>query len=357
MRVLFVGLAEGSIPSYENRFESLVREKILTKQIVTLYDNDDTRVLIEHNGFGDYTAISPGFIEALLRYQVDSTLIAWGRVKNFDIKTVRKGMWGAKIQGDLSMSIVLYNLNFAEYAFVGQIHTTTSIPTEAVYFTPVQKQSHISALQRNQVVDALVEDAATQAGHIIEAVVRHIAVREMPLIVTEEAKNAPSLFDVFSVPSGTGAPVVKGTTTKTTTTTKPGTTPKSGTTPGVGTTVKSGTTLKTGTSTGTAVKPGTTAGTSTVSKSGTTTVAKPGTTTGTATAVKPGATPAAKPGTAAATTTVKPGATTGAASANVPAAKNVTGQAVPAAKAPASGTVVKKAPSTSAVKTDTTKLK
>ncbi|MBD3321310.1 MAG: hypothetical protein GF350_09475, partial [Chitinivibrionales bacterium] len=99
MNILFLGIFEGAAPSFEKSFEQMVRDNISTCDGTDVFDKAQTEKFRSMLDFRGNPSLSGKMVAALKRHYMDTILVVWGEIREYDISTVRRHLIGTGIRG------------------------------------------------------------------------------------------------------------------------------------------------------------------------------------------------------------------------------------------------------------------
>jgi hypothetical protein len=210
-QLLFMGLTGQGAPASSRSFEQRLRNELSMLDRVTVVDYVETQRYREMADFNRYPATSEKMLQSLLKFIPDSMLIVWGSINNIELNPIRKNIFGAAIEGKLSVGIAIYNLQQRGYSYNGNVQSTITAKEHPIYFSPVKKVIHISASRRAALTDSLISLAVFNSIAVIESVLKNrIRVDTNKDSINNVRSNAPSISDIFTVPSIEAAQIERG---------------------------------------------------------------------------------------------------------------------------------------------------
>lgn len=214
IRIIIMGVVPGKAPEFEKEFEKLLRQEIVVIPKVSVADYNDTEYLKRKSDFFDAPVVSRRLVNTLRSISHDRLLVVWGEIEDFTIKPVRHLLLGAKAVGSLRFTLTMYSLSLKEYSYLGEFESKTNIPKPPVFFRNVEKVTHISASDRTTLINELSRIAVAKSVDIMTGVVQNLLVSEG---ISESSspegvklKKAPSVSDLFDIPSVEAPDVTKG---------------------------------------------------------------------------------------------------------------------------------------------------
>lgn len=211
IEVVFVGLASGEAPSFEDAFDQRLREDLSTTLDLYITDYLQTQNFRRKIHFDDYPTVSRKLVESLKLYTSDSTIFVWGRIKKYAIEGVRRSLIRGAIHGEISITLTMYSLRYKDYAFSGDVRCSFEKPKGFIFFGSVKDELHISGSERTEITENLIDQGARKSAAMIKAVIHSegLRVAKESNVNQMESYQIPSVQDVFSVPSVEGASVNK----------------------------------------------------------------------------------------------------------------------------------------------------
>ena len=171
--VVFIGLSGEGAPAIEKTFTRLLQEQLVVMTDVHVVDDVELqrlRARIENFTYPHFTAPLLG---TLSRFVPDSSLVIWGMVKEHTVKPVRRFLIKAALSGTLTIELAIYNLADRSCVYAGDATASTEVAKGFVFFGPVEEDVQISALDREEVFNALELKAASASGRVIQALISH----------------------------------------------------------------------------------------------------------------------------------------------------------------------------------------
>ena len=211
-QILFMGMKGGGAPACEESFEHLLRHELTTIEALKTIDYVETQRYREMTDFLRYATVSQKSLNSLQKFISDSVLIIWGSVNSLELKPVRKNVFGAAIKGELTARILVYDLLLRGYAYNGNITGTVSARGSPVFLSPVGKVTHITAAQRASLTDSLIRSTVLSSVDVIKSILETARKPDSRKETETNQQNAaPSISDVFTVPSVEAARIERGT--------------------------------------------------------------------------------------------------------------------------------------------------
>jgi hypothetical protein len=207
-RVLFMGITGDGAPGYSRTFEQQLRAVLDTIDEINLMSTVESNRFREMTGLDRYDEVSQGMTGRVMKLLPDTVIILWGTLENIQFTPVRKHIFGAAINGELNAELSAYSVKYRRYLFNSAVVSSITAKESPVYFSPVEKVTHLSAGERVVLTDSLIRMAVISSVNRIQS-----ALKESDKINTEIAvenrdqKSVPSISDVFTVPS-VAAPII-----------------------------------------------------------------------------------------------------------------------------------------------------
>jgi len=209
--VVIIGLTQGSAPAFEESFDKKLREQVAVMQDLYAVDYVQSQLYRRKIRFDDYPTVSRKLVESLKQYCTDTTVFVWGAVKNYSIQGQRRDIVKGFILGELTVSLTLYSLRYKDFAFAGDITATVEKRKGFVFFGSAREEILISAIEKKEITEELLEQAALRSAQMIGAVIRSERLHaEKEAGAGGAAKyEIPSVSDMFNMPSVEAASVNK----------------------------------------------------------------------------------------------------------------------------------------------------
>lgn len=206
--VAFIGISGENAPSLEKGYESLLRERLSMEAVFFTKDYHECQKFRRAIRFDDYTSVSRNYLDNLVRFADDSTLVVWGTVKNFQLNYQQKKLIFTGIKGELLIGLYIYSLNKRDFLFIGDISADV-YKSKGIGF--LNSKQPISAKDRAELISMLQREAAANSCRtIFEAIRVKNAERQNADSLGEV--NEPSIPDVFTTPSGAEMAQIESTT-------------------------------------------------------------------------------------------------------------------------------------------------
>ncbi len=201
--LVFLGVLGNDAPILEKAFDMRLREALSVNVDYHLQDYLTSQDFRRRINFDDFPTVSRRLVESLKQFSNDSTVFIWVTVKDHSVKPQRKLLVKASAHGKLLLTVSVYSLRFRDYAFIGDVSVDFDKPEGFVFFDDIDRDLHISATDRQEIIEQLVDSAAYKSANLISAVMKseksHFAV---PTDSTTISKyKASSISDMFNVPS------------------------------------------------------------------------------------------------------------------------------------------------------------
>jgi len=209
IEVAIIGLADGGAPAIEESFDKRLREKVAVMPDLYAVDYLQSQTYRRKIRFDEFSTVSRKLVEALKQYCTDTTVFVWGSVKNYGIQGERRDLIKGFVTGNLTVSLTIYSLRYKDYAFTGDIAATTEIRKGFVFFGSAREEILISALDKKEITEQLLDKASLQSAAMIEAVIRSERLHAEKEAGAQGAAKyeIPSVSDMFNMPSVEAASV------------------------------------------------------------------------------------------------------------------------------------------------------
>jgi hypothetical protein len=210
--LVFLGVLGNDAPAIEKTFDTRMREALSVNPEYHILDYLASQDFRQRIGFDDFPTVSRRLVEGLRQFNSDSTVFVWVSVTNRMIRPVRRWWVAATALGEMTLRVNMYSLRFKEYAFIGDVTTFAEKSQGLIFFYPLEKGVHVSALDQQEITEKLVAAAAFRSAELITAVVK--SEKQKALLVSDSGGmskyKASSISDMFSVPSVEGANLERG---------------------------------------------------------------------------------------------------------------------------------------------------
>jgi hypothetical protein len=170
--VVFIGVNGSEAPAIEKTYDRLLRENLTITPDIQLVDFLQSERYKQQINFFNYPVVSKELVEKLSRFVEDTTFFIWGTVEKCQIKPARKFLFHSVLEGELVVSLTMYSLSDRAFAYSGVIKATYSKPKGIVFFRPVDQMTHISALDRTEILEKLEYSVVKNSCKMISAVIR-----------------------------------------------------------------------------------------------------------------------------------------------------------------------------------------
>jgi hypothetical protein len=204
--VLFGGLSEGGAPAIEKEFDRVLREDLAGTPHVRLVDYESARNLARRIDLSQSPSLSRALVQRVEQYIPDSTIIVWGRVREYSFGVKRRALFGSAATGRLSLTVNIYSLRFGAYAFAGDIASHAEVPKGWIGFSPADQIIHMTATDRIALTTQLIDDAARKCADMIASAASSQAAKVYSIKAARKYVE-PAVQDLFSQPSMEAAPV------------------------------------------------------------------------------------------------------------------------------------------------------
>lgn len=194
--LILLGFNGQNAPSIGKTYDRLLRERLSVKPDIQLSDFVQCQRYKKMIKFEDYPTVSIDNIESIAKYVKDTTFFVWGTVEKFQIAPNRRWLIQAQVKGELKISLNMYNLSERRLVYAGTIRCVEYESKGLVFFTPVSKSIHISALDQTDILEKLEYKAVDKSSQMISATIRSEIARKRKegegkdsLIVKKEEKK------------------------------------------------------------------------------------------------------------------------------------------------------------------------
>jgi hypothetical protein len=206
--MVFLGVLGDNAAAIDKTFDKRIRNALAVFPDAHLADYLVCQEFRRRINFDDFPTVSRRLVESLRQYSSDSTMFIWATLKSSTLKPVRSWIIKSDLVGELTVELNAYSLRFREYAFIGDIHATLRKPYGYIFFYPLEKGVHINAVDRQEVMSALLDDAAFKSAHLVTTLVKSEKTRAVFGTDSTMAQyKAPSISDMFNLPSVEAAKV------------------------------------------------------------------------------------------------------------------------------------------------------
>ncbi len=201
--VIFMGIIPGGAPAFEKGFDKLLYEHLVVDSRITIADPTDIDILKIKTNFAESPNISRSFIKSLQNISDDDmTLVVWAKISDYSIKPVRKWLILAEAVGSMKVTLTMYSLIFKEHIYLGDINCKTSILKSPVFFSRVDKVTHITASDRTTIIENLKQETAEKSASLIHGVVRGQLIKTGVLEIERlKVVKDTSLSELFDIPT------------------------------------------------------------------------------------------------------------------------------------------------------------
>ncbi len=201
-RIVFIGLSGEGAPAIEQTFDRLLREQLTVIPDCAVADYVETLRYRKMIDFNRYPVVSEQFVTELQKLIPDAALIIWGSIKKMSIKPVRRTLINAIAEGELTVGLTVYNLTQGTFAYSGDVKGAAKKREGFVFFSSVDKVTHIPASDRAELTEQIVNDAVLASASIIRSILRSENLQFAGTVKGDTGKGrSPSISDVFTVPS------------------------------------------------------------------------------------------------------------------------------------------------------------
>ncbi len=210
--LVFLGLMGRDAPAIETNFDRRIRDALSVTPQLRVADYQQSQEFRRRINFDENPVVSRKLVETLWQFTNDSTVFAWVVVKENSLKPVRQWLVRSAVEGDLTLTLTVYSLRFKDYTFIGDVHVSCTKSKDFIFFYPVEKGTHISALDRTEITAQLIDRASYRSAELISAVVRSEVTKSEKLNDTTEIekRREQAISDMFKMPSVEPAAVEVG---------------------------------------------------------------------------------------------------------------------------------------------------
>jgi hypothetical protein len=210
--LVFLGVLGNDAPAIEKSFDRRVRDALSVNPDYRVWDYLESQDFRRRIGFDEFPVVSRRLVESLRSFSNDSTVLAWVTIKKFSMNPRRKWVFGSEIVGGIVLTLGVYSLRFRDFAFIGDVVCGATKGKDPVFFYPLERGTHITAIDRSEITSRLIDEAAYRSADMISAVVRsekNKAAKGLDTMNIEKNKE-PSISDMFDIPSVEPASVETG---------------------------------------------------------------------------------------------------------------------------------------------------
>ena len=202
-RILFLGLSGEGAPAIEKSFDRMLRSRINTMPGMSVIGYDESQRHRRSLDLDRSGIISEEQLIALEERLPDSVMVIWAQIKKLAIVPLRRNLIRADIKGTMQTGLTVYNLSRKSFSYSGIVESVASKHKGFILFAPVELETHISAADREELIEKLVADAVAGCADIIESLRRSEQMTPEKVVpLTDTTTNRPpSISDVFAVPS------------------------------------------------------------------------------------------------------------------------------------------------------------
>ncbi len=208
-RVLFLGISGDEAPSVEETLDRLIRERLSVIPDIAAIDYIETLRFRKQIGLDSYHSASENNLKNIGTILQDSLIIVWGRVKKISVDPVRSKLIKLYMEAGLTLGLSVYLPMDRRFAYTGNIESRIRKRKGFIFFSSVKETPPLGASERNQLIDMLLDDAAAKSVAVVSSLIRSERMRAASVNKPDSTdKRAPSISDVFTVPSVT-PPVIE----------------------------------------------------------------------------------------------------------------------------------------------------
>jgi hypothetical protein len=207
--LVLLGFNGQRAPAAEKTYDRILREHLSVTPGIQLIDQAQCQHFKRLINFDTHSVQSKDLIESLARYVKDTTYFAWGTVRELKVYPKRKYFFQAQIKGELSIDLTLYSFKEHSFSYNGTIKAVLYEDKGIIFFTPISRTIHISALEQTDMLEKLEYEAVKKTCQIISAAVGREIARNSAN--TDEGKGtAKAINEVLTTPNVAAPEIKKG---------------------------------------------------------------------------------------------------------------------------------------------------
>ena len=211
--LVLLGFDGQGAPSAEKTYDRILREHLAVTPGLQLADLTQSQRFKRLINFNTHSVISKDLIESLGKYVKDTTYFAWGTVREFKVSPERKFFFQAQIKGELTIELNIYSFMEHTFSYNGTIRAIEYKNKGLIFFSPISKTIHVSALEQTEMLEKLEYEAVRKTCQMISATIRSETTRN-GVNTAEEKATAKAINEVLTTPS-VEAPEITTETTRT----------------------------------------------------------------------------------------------------------------------------------------------
>ena len=213
--VCFLGITGDGAPGSRQSFEQQLRNVMDTMDGVHLVDFVSSMRYREITELDRYSRSSRNLLGNLVYHIPDTVLVIWGTIESVDFQPVRKHVLGAAVNGSLIAGLSAFSLKQKKFAFNGTVTSSVTVKEQPVYLSPVEKVTHLSASKRSVLTDSLIHLAVVNCHDVLRSILKESGKLSADLAGEDQSQQkAPSISDVFTVPSLEARQIERGSSEK-----------------------------------------------------------------------------------------------------------------------------------------------
>ena len=167
--LVLLGFDGQGAPSAEKTYDRILREHLAVTPGLQLADLTQSQRFKRLINFDTHSVISKDLIETLGKYVKDTTYFAWGTVREFKISPERKFFFQAQIKGELTIELNIYSFIEHTFSYSGTIRAIEYKDKGLIFFSPISKTIHVSALEQTEILEKLEYEAVRKTCQMISA--------------------------------------------------------------------------------------------------------------------------------------------------------------------------------------------
>ncbi|MCU0609248.1 MAG: hypothetical protein MUF22_05730, partial [Chitinispirillaceae bacterium] len=160
-------------PSIEKSFNRHFQENLAGIPDVNIIDDAEVSRLRSIMDRFSYPTMTAPLYRALQRFAADTAFVIWGRIKQCEVKPVRRYVIFGAVEGTLTVEFSIYNMASKTKAYAGTTQGGAFVKKGFVFFKSVDQAVQVSSLDRAQLLEKLQLSAAENTGMIVESVFGH----------------------------------------------------------------------------------------------------------------------------------------------------------------------------------------
>lgn len=202
IQLINFGTLLGRQPAIEKKFNYEMGIRLSTVEGMHLLDRDKTDLIKKRSDFENMPNLSKKLINSLRESSEEKALLVWCEIEDMQITPKRKWLLGAEAVGEMRIKLYMYSLYFGAYIFSGELKTQATKPKEPVFFRNVNKVTHITSQDRQELMDKMSFNILENIETLVISVSRSELIKTGVLLPEEiKREKAPSVSDMFNIPS------------------------------------------------------------------------------------------------------------------------------------------------------------